>query len=179
MPSFLTVNTGLPQKSTSQSSTVYAQSPVDIRHISNYTVFGLNNIVLETNVTVVNGSAGVQNSSPNMALPANAEINIGSNSKFLDPTSAVAGDSIIIGTGTTVQNVFYNEIKNSGSILGTQNTPLQLPLVQSLPSFPRSTPGTTTVSVAAGASQTLQAGLYGSISVGQGELSNLQEASTM
>ena len=170
MPSFQTLHQNFPEQIADnfQIKNAYAQLPVDIRQIGNYAIFSLNNMVLETNVTVVNGSAGVQNSGPNMALPANAEINIGDNSRFLDTTSAVAGDSIIIGAGTTVQHVFYNEIKNSGTILGTQNHPLQLPLVQSLPSFPHSTPGTTAVSVAAGASQTLQPGRYSSVSVGTG-----------
>jgi len=170
MPSFQTLNQNLPEQIADnfQIKSAYAQPPVDITQIGNYAVFGLNNMVLETNVTVVNGSAGVQTSGTNMALPANAEINIGDNSRFLDTASAVAGDSIIIGTGTTVQHVFYNEIRNSGTILGTQNHPLQLPLVQSVPSFPHSTPGTTAVSVATSASQTLQPGRYSSISVGVG-----------
>ncbi|MBI3639266.1 MAG: hypothetical protein HY223_03025 [Thaumarchaeota archaeon] len=170
MPSFQTLNQNFPEQIADnfQIKNAYAQPPVDIQQIGNYAVFGLNNMVLETNVTVVNGSAGAQNSISNMGLPGNAEINIGGNSRFLDTTSAIAGDSIIIGTGTTVQHVFYNEIKNSGTILGTQNHPLQLPLVQSLPSFPHSTPGTTSINVAAGASQTLQPGRYSTISVGVG-----------
>lgn len=143
----------------------YAASD-DIRQIGSYSIFGLKNIVLETNVTVTNGSAGVQNASPNMQLPANAEINIGSNSRFADSASAVAADDILVSNGTTIQNAYYNQLQNSGTVLGSKNTPLQLPLFQQLPPFPHSTPGTTAVNVPASSSSTLAPGRYGSISIG-------------
>ena len=143
-------------------------SPIldNIRQIGNYALYGLQNVVLQNNVTMINGSVGVHNANPNFHLPANAEIYIHDNSNFLSPSSAIAADTIIISKGATVQNVFYNQLQNSGTILGTQKTPLQLPLVSSLPSFPRSTPGTTSVNVPAGGSSTLQPGAYGDISIG-------------
>ncbi len=159
------------QKSSSDvTQTAFAQTaPVaNINQIGNYAVFALHNAVIANNVTFNTGSLGAQNAQPNMALPANAEVIIKQNSKFNDPTSAVVGDSVIINSGTTVQNVFYNELQNSGTVVGTQNTPLALPVVNSLPPFPRSTPGTTTVDVPMDSSVTLQPGQYGPITVEQG-----------
>jgi hypothetical protein len=162
-------------KSTDYSSiqNAFATGPVDITQIGNYAIFGLHNVVISQNVTFNTGSAGAQNAQPNMALPANAEMIIKQNSKFVDPASAVVGDTVIINSGTSVQNVFYNELQNNGTITGTKNTPLLLPVVKSLPPFPRSTPGTSVIDVPMNGVLTLQPGQYGSITVEQGGTLNL------
>lgn len=153
----------------------FAQSAIaDIHNIGSYAIFGLHQVVLEKNLTVVNGSVGVNDASPDMKQPENTDedvsntaITVKKGSTFLDPNSALVGDAIIIEKNATVQSIFYNNLQNSGTILGPKNTPLSLPVVSSLPSFPHSTPGTTPVTVPDGTSLTLKAGQYSDLSVGK------------
>ena len=93
MSSFQANFQNLLQKSDLKSSDIqkaFAQAPppIDTSLIRNYAIFGLQNIVLQNNVAVLSGSAGVQNDSPNIRLPNKAEIVIGGGSRFVDPNSA-------------------------------------------------------------------------------------------
>lgn len=96
-----------------------------------------------------------------------AEVSIEPNAKVIATNSAVVGDSIRIKMGAVIQNVFYNEILNQGTIQGTQNSPLALPVVGCLPTFPTFTAGNNSITISQGSSLTLQAGDYGDIFVSQ------------
>jgi hypothetical protein len=145
---------------------VFAQpTESEIHDIGNYSVYGLQNVILAMNVTVNSGNVGVHNASSNMQLPSNAEIWIKDGSTFVDPNSAVVGDTIIIRQGSTIQNVFFNELQNDGTVLGMQTTPLILPVVGNLPDFPNSVPGTTSIAVPKDSFLTLAPGQYGNIFV--------------
>jgi hypothetical protein len=80
----------------------------------------------------------------------------------------VEGDSIAIGSGTTVaSDVFYNSLSNSGSITGQQTASLPLPVFSALPAFLTATPGTADVSVGLNGTLTLAPGSYRDLIVGK------------
>jgi len=138
----------------------FATSGSDITKIGNYVIFGFNGVRLEKSDTVTSGNVGAQN--------ATAEIHIEQNSKILSaPQSALVGDIVTIEKNVTVNDVFYNQLNNQGTIQGTKNTPLALPVVKSLPAFPNFVAGSTPISVNKGSSLVLQSGNYGDISVDQ------------
>lgn len=95
----------------------------------------------------------------------------------LDPRASTSAGSDLKAHRMRIKNnvvvagdVFYNTLQNQGAILGTQTTPLALPVFASLPPFhgePPS-PGASNVSVAAGGLAQLPAGDYGAVSVGDG-----------
>jgi len=131
-----------------------------INQIGNYAIFGITGGVhLESNNTVTSGDVGEQNAGSQVTLEPNSKILPGT-------TSALVGDTLTIGQSTVVQDVFYNHLTNHGTIQGTQNTPLVLPVVSSLPAFPTFTAGTIPITVNSGSSLILQPGNYSNISVG-------------
>jgi hypothetical protein len=80
--------------------------------------------------------------------------------------SSVKAHRIKIKQGATVNgDVYYNELDNNGTITGSQQAPLSLPLVATLPEFKVSTPGTQNINVAQNGSQTLAPGSYGEIEI--------------
>jgi len=140
-------------------SNAYAQTTNnEIRDIGNYVVFGLEEVVIKKDVTINSGSVGVN---------ADSEIKIEKGTIFSDSNSALVGDDIEIKKDAVVQNVFFNELDNKGTILGTQNTPLELPVVENFPELPDSPPGTESVSVPKGESLTLPPGQFDEIFVDQ------------
>jgi hypothetical protein len=148
------------QKSSDNIPHAFAQTaPSGINQIGNYVIFGLNGVHLESGNTVTSGDVGAQNPSFQVTLESNSNISPG-------PNSALVGDSLTIHTGSVVNDVYYNKLSNSGTIQGTKNTPLTLPVVTDLPVFPTFTPGSQSITVNAGSSLILQPGNYGSITVG-------------
>ena len=81
---------------------------------------------------------------------------------------ALRADSIAIDRGATVAgDVFFNRLKNDGTIGGARITPLTLPVFASLP--PLMGPGSGTgrnVTVPNGGSSTFAAGVYGNLTLG-------------
>lgn len=81
----------------------------------------------------------------------------------------MAAQSIFVSNNAEVQgDVFYNKLNNNGTIAGSQNTPLALPVLSDVPAFVTGTPGTTNIVVKKGTTQTLTPGDYGTIHVRAG-----------
>jgi len=108
---------------------VFAQTTdSQIRDIGNYVLLGFEETTLEQNVSINSGSVGVQNE--------NAQVTIKEGTTFVDSSSALAGDIVKIELNANAQNVFFNDLILEGGILGSQNTPLVLPLVEGFPDLP-------------------------------------------
>jgi len=132
----------------------------EVRDIGNYVILGFDETIVEQNVIINSGSVGVQNE--------NAQVTIKEGTTFLDSSSALAGDIVKIEINANAQNVFFNDLILEGSILGSQNTPLVLPLVENFPDLPDVQSGTTSVSVPKDQTETLQPGSYDVIFVDEG-----------
>jgi hypothetical protein len=143
-------------------------TPPPTSPLSSFAVLGQEGIWLEQNSTLVSGdvAANVASSGPFLAEGSEATIGIGV--QFLDPASAVFGDSVYVRQGAQVYDVYYNTLGGQGQILGQPFTPLALPVVPAFPTVPTFTPGTQNLNVPPNGSLTLDAGSYGTLTAGQG-----------
>jgi len=109
----------------------FAQTPSDVQDIGNYVVYGLEEVKIDKNVTIQSGNIGLHDDSKKKG-----EIKIKKDVVFVDSEISLVANKIKIEKDAVVPNVFYNELDNKGEILGTENTPLVLPVVTNLPEFP-------------------------------------------
>src|SRR5262249_14052044 len=109
-------------------------------------IFATNSAELGNGTQVVAGHVVVNDASAGPTLSRGFELGIGS---AQTPTGyAIVGDSIRVAKGGVVGgNAFFNNLSNAGTINGTQNTPLSLPVFTPLPVFKSDPAGTADVIV--------------------------------
>ncbi len=128
-----------------------------ITQIGSYVIFGTSQQVhIEQNTIVTSGNVGLQYS-------GQIHIEQGSTLKL----SSIVGDTIHLEKNSVVDNIFFNKLDNDGTILGTTNTPLSLPVVTSLPVIPYFTAGTQDINVKSG-TKVIPPGNYDEISTSNG-----------
>jgi hypothetical protein len=136
--------------------------PIDFSDVA---IFATNSIRIDNGAQVTSGHVVVNNASSGPTLSPGVELRLGNNVQTSSGFAIVA-DSIQIGNGAVVGgNAFFNTLSNSGTINGTQNTPLALPVFIPLPTFKSAPPGTLDVTVPNGTVQTIAAGNYRDIKV--------------
>ncbi len=136
----------------------FAQTSDDVTDIANYVVYGLEKVEIGKGVTIQSGNVGLHDDSKKKG-----ELKIKKDVVFVDTESSVVANKIKIEKDTVVQNVYYNELDNKGEILGTENTPLDLPVVNNLPKFPDFEAGDEKIKVKKNESVTLSPGDYSKI----------------
>ncbi|HMH52910.1 MAG TPA: putative Ig domain-containing protein [Candidatus Acidoferrum sp.] len=132
---------------------------------SDVSIFATNSVRIDNGARVTSGHVVVNNASPgNMLVPS---FELGLNNNARTPAGyAVVADSLKLSNGAVVSgNAFFNNLSNSGTISGTQNTPLGLPVFTPLPTFKSAPAGTVDVTVPNGGVQTIAAGNYRDITV--------------
>ena len=134
---------------------------------SDVSIFATNSVRIDNGAQVTSGHVVVNNASPGPTLTPGVELGIHNNAHT--PTGYdVVADSIQVSNGAVVGGkAFFNTLSNSGTISGTQHTPLALPVFNPLPPFKSAPPGTVDVTVPNGTEQTLAAGNYRDITVQQ------------
>jgi hypothetical protein len=100
--------------------------------VSQFSVFAINSLWLRSKANV-DGNVGVQDVAKEPMLK-DVEVYIGENAK-VDFEYSVYGNRVTIRSGASVDNVYYNELDNSGVIHGDEVTPVSLPLWDALPIF--------------------------------------------
>jgi len=141
------------------------QLPVGQEGIAPYGLFATHSMWLEENSKVYSGSIGVDSAGSPPFLDSQVELSVGQRVTIASG-SLVKANRIKIKQGATVNgDVYYNELENNGTITGSQQTPLSLPLVAWLPEFKISTPSTQDITVVQNGSQTLALGSYGDIDI--------------
>ncbi|MGI0087088.1 MAG: 6-bladed beta-propeller, partial [Nitrosotalea sp.] len=143
----------LPSSSIIQTYNVLPTPP--FRLIDSYVIFGLDGVHLEQNTTVASGNVGEQTEGSQIHMEQSSQVFSGS----------LAGDILHIEKNTVVNDVYYNQLHNDGTITGTKNTPLTLPVLASLPAFPTFSVGSKNINVNSKSSLILQPGSYNDISV--------------
>ena len=141
---------------------VFAQTLDDddsIRDIGSYAVFGFDAVTIKKDVTIISGNIGVN---------SDEGITIEKRTAFENSNSTLVADVIRIGEDVIAQNVFFNELENDGEIIGSQKTPLILPVVESLPKIPNLPPGNVSISVPTDETLNLAPGQYNEIFVDKG-----------
>ncbi|MEO8168562.1 MAG: T9SS type A sorting domain-containing protein, partial [bacterium] len=124
-------------------------------------LFATNSIELKEKVSVLSGDVIVnrvgQGGGPDLSLKEKVKTAVGYS---LKASRIDIKENAVINS-----NVYYNTLKNKGSIIGTLFTPLALPVVASLPPFLTSTPGNQDVTVSENGSLTLAPGSYRDVKV--------------
>ncbi len=158
------VNFITPFKFSSDVATVTLLSASPATDVGDYAVLGLNSVWFRQGSDLHSGQVGAQTVSPGPVLDSGAEVTIGENVTFHDPTSAIAGDTVKLKQSAEVFGIFYNQLDAAPSATyGQVITPLTLPLVNNLPTLPPINPGSTSYTLAQNESLTLPAGAYGQI----------------
>lgn len=142
--------------------------------LSGFSIFGLKRVWIQAGAVVSTGQIGVREQGPGFWLDSGVEILIGMNVRVEDRVG-IYGDTIKIWWGASVDDVFYNDIQNNGTIRGEAYTPLNLPLPVEIPAFPEITPGKKKVRVPPRKVTTLSPGSYRDVSVGNKGTLKLKE----
>lgn len=128
-------------------------------------VFATNSIWLRDGSDILSGHIGVNTISPGPMLDSQVELSVGQSVTTPEGVDLRA-NRIKIKHGALVESdVYYNTLTNNGTLSGLEFTPLTLPILSSLPAFPRSTPGSLNITVEPNDSISLDAGDYGEISI--------------
>lgn len=130
-------------------------------------ILGTNSVWLQSGSDVLSGDVVVNANAAGPFLNGGTEISIGGN--VTTPVAwDVQADQVTIAAGATVaSDLFYNQLTNSGTVSGAQQTPLSLPIFTTLPAVPAATPGSTDVNVGTNGTRTLAAGSYRDLIVGR------------
>lgn len=136
--------------------------PTGNKDIGSFAVFATNSLYMRTGSKVSSGNIGVENNSGGPKLGDNYEVGLSENVSMASGVS-VYGNRVLIKRRSTVYDVYYNTIKNYGTVKGNLYKPLSVPMNVGLPPFPTPAPGTQTVTVAEADTVTLTPGAYGKI----------------
>ena len=139
-------------------------------------IFATDKVTLKANAQIISGDVVV-----NADLDPQDELIIGEGATT-SAGSDLKADTIRVRSGATVNgNVFFNSLNNSGTINGTQNSGLALPvfnLATEIPVFQPGTPGGMDVTVPRNGSETITPGDYGDIVIRIGGTLNFAGAGT-
>jgi hypothetical protein len=148
-----------------QKQIAFGEPTVPFPPLSAFSALALNSIWVKADAVIFSGHIGVMDTSPGLWLDSGVEVSIGLNARAEDGVR-IYGDSVKLWRGATVDEIYYNNLQNNGTIRGEAVTPLSLPLPVVLPPFPEITPGTGDVNVRIRRTTTLNPGKYRDVSVG-------------
>ncbi|MFN8440638.1 MAG: LamG-like jellyroll fold domain-containing protein [Caldilineaceae bacterium] len=136
-------------------------------NLNKFVVLAQEGVAFNQGITVNSGDIGARITGTAPFLSNNAEVSLGQNSKIVDTTSHLLGNTISLGQNASAYNLSYNSLRNNGKVLGVTATPLNLKFMPSLPALPTITAGTAAVNVAQNGSLTLNPGNYGAFNSNQ------------
>ncbi|KAA3640786.1 MAG: hypothetical protein DWP92_02365, partial [Armatimonadetes bacterium] len=128
--------------------------------ITDFAVLGVDGVYLKQNASIVSGDVGAVNATSGPYLAGSQETTIGVGAT-VPGTSRVIGDSVKLKQGSTVGDVYTNDLSGDGAVSGSVITPVSFPLDVTLPAVPIAQPGSTDFDVAQGDSLVLDTGSYG------------------
>lgn len=134
--------------------------------ISSYSLIATHSLQLSLSSVVLSGDIGVNDAGLPPFLDSDVELSIGAN--VITPSGyKIKANRINVGLNAIVNgDVYYNQLTNiSGTINGTQNSPLELPLFTFLPEFKIATTGLEDIIVPIKGEQILPAGSYNNLEI--------------
>ncbi|HUR80834.1 MAG TPA: Ig-like domain-containing protein [Thermoanaerobaculia bacterium] len=131
-----------------------------------------NSIQIDQNTQVVSGDLVVNDSATSPIL---GEAQLSLDRGVTTPAGArVIANGIDIDRGATAGgDVYFNQLRNDGTIAGTTHTPLALPVFAVLPTIVAASAATQVVSVGAGQTVDVPEGTYSLLTVGSGGTARL------
>ncbi len=128
-------------------------------------ILATNSVWFEAGADVLSGNVIVNNVSSGPTLDSGVELSVGAY-VTTPPEYSLKANRIKVKQNAVVNSdLFYNYLTNNGSISGSLNSPLTLPVYNSLPPFHQQSPGTQNITVPVNGFVTLSAGDYGNIVV--------------
>ncbi|MCB0304982.1 MAG: T9SS type A sorting domain-containing protein [Calditrichaeota bacterium] len=124
-------------------------------------IFATNSVKLQQNAKILSGDVIVNQAGNGV------ELVVDQNAKIASGYEVKANRIKVNKKARIDSDVFYNELSNDGTITGSLNTPLTLPVYTSLPPFITAAPGNNDFTVPKKGTQTLNAGDYRNISIKQ------------
>ncbi len=122
----------------------YATSGISL---TDFSVFATNSIWLKPYSEIISGNVGVNDTGTKPFLYPGKELCAGTRAKTSAGYSLIANRIRVQNCAVVESNVYYNELKNNGTINGSLNSPLDLPLFETLPEFHSGVPGTDNIIV--------------------------------
>ncbi len=141
---------------------------IDTPITNDFVILGEEGVWVKQNATIYNGDVGASLIGSGPFLDSGVETSIGNGVQITNSESDVYGDSVKLKQGSQVQDIFYNDLSGLGTVLGDENTPLDLPVVSDFPTVPVFSPGTIDVEVPANDNQSITPGSYGDLVVRSG-----------
>ncbi len=130
-------------------------------------VFATNSIWLKEHAKILSGNVVVNEASSGPVLDSQVELSVGQG-VTTSAGFALKANRIKVKQGATVaSDIYQNELTNNGTISGSQNSPLALPVFASLPPFHQAPSGMQDITVNPDESITLTAGAYRDILIKQ------------
>lgn len=108
-----------------------AVDPGDL-DVTDFVVLGVDGVYLKQNASVVSGDVGAINATSGPYLAGSQETTIGLG-VTVPVTSRVLGDSVKLKQGSTVGDVYTNNLSGDGTVTGSVFTPVSFPLDVTLP----------------------------------------------
>lgn len=130
-------------------------------------VLATNSVWLKESSDILSGSVIVNNASPGPVLDSQVELAVGQNVTTSAGFTLKANRMKVKQGAVVASDIFYNELENNGTINGSPNSPLTLPVLAGLPPFNQTPAGTQDITVNKDESITLTAGAYRDIFVKQ------------
>ena len=131
---------------------------------NDFSIFGLNSVNIRSRAKVISGNIGALDASPGPWLHSGAEVSIGVKAKASNGVQ-IYGDTVKVARRASVDDVYYNELQNNGTIRGEEVTPLDLPVDVELPPYRNVTPGEENITVASKKTIDLEPGHYGVVKI--------------
>jgi hypothetical protein len=130
-------------------------------------ILASNSIWLEENAEIISGNIIVNNVSQGPMLDSQVELSVGIG--VTTPAgNTLKANRIKVKQGAIVgSDIYYNTLINNGTINGSFNSPLNLPIIENLPTFYQTPSGIQDITVQMNDSISLAAGEYHSILVKQ------------
>ncbi len=132
--------------------------------IGTFSVFATDHVTLRESSSVLSGNIGVKHAGTEPWFDSHAEVTVKKGVYSADGVT-IFGDSVKINKNASVDDIYYNDLKNRGTIRGVENNSLVLPLEVTIPEIPLPSPGSNSILIKRGKSATLVQGSYGEVKV--------------
>ncbi len=138
--------------------------------LANYSVYAMDDIRILGNTIINSGDVGVSGAVMMCQLDSEAELPVQKkvfidHDVYFEHDTSIYGEYIEIKRGTSVDNVYYNELLNEGEIRGEEGLFAEQAPSIIFPDFPEAQPGTENITVYPRENLVLEPGNYGDIKV--------------
>lgn len=104
--------------------------------LNRFVILGEELVSIGNNSIIRSGDLGVAGAGSSQGSDTIGELIIGNGVELTDAASRVLADRIVIKPNAQVYDIYFNDLKDQGTVLGGKYSPLDLPLFTSYPAAP-------------------------------------------